>query len=194
HPRSGAGAVQALRFFTARRQRGQRQDLRFAHQPDRIRRRASHPVKIPSLLRWATLAAVMASYLVLLHIYTARDTPSAIGALLAIMPMLAVSLLIAWRATHRGAMLSLWFAALALLALGWPLLQSNFALVGLLQHAGTFAMLALFFGRTLRPGDTPIVSRMARQAHGSLPAPLARYTRGVTQAWTAFFTLMAFAS
>jgi uncharacterized membrane protein len=151
-------------------------------------------VKIPSLLRWATLAAVMASYLVLLHIYTARDTPSAIGALLAIMPMLAVSLLIAWRATHRGAMLSLWFAALALLALGWPLLQSNFALVGLLQHAGTFAMLALFFGRTLRPGDTPIVSRMARQAHGSLPAPLARYTRGVTQAWTAFFTLMAFAS
>ncbi|MBI1906922.1 MAG: hypothetical protein HYS20_11930 [Rhodocyclales bacterium] len=151
-------------------------------------------MKMLPLLRWAALAVAVAGYIVMLHIYTARDTPSTIGALLAIVPMLAVSLLIAWRATHRGVMLSLWFAALALLALNWPLLQSNFALVGLLQHAGTFAMLALFFGRTLQAGDTPIVSRMARQAHGSLPPPLAHYTRRVTQAWTAFFALMAFAS
>lgn len=146
------------------------------------------------VLRWAALGVAVAGYIVMLHIYTARDTPSTTGALLAIAPMLAVSLLIAWRAAHRGLLLSLWLAAVALLALNWTLLQSNFAWVGLAQHAGTFTMLALFFGRTLQLGNTPIVSRMARQAHGSLPPPLARYTRRVTQAWTAFFAVMACAS
>lgn len=145
-------------------------------------------------LRWAALAVVVVAYVVLLHIYTARDTPSTAGALLAIAPMLTVSLLIVWRAAHRNLLLLLWVTAITLLVLNWPLLQSNFALVGLLQHAGTFTMLALFFGRTLKSGDTPIVSRMARQAHGSLPPQLARYTRRVTQAWTIFFALMALAS
>lgn len=146
------------------------------------------------LLRWVALAVVAVAYIVLLHIHTARDTPSTAGALLAIAPMLAVSLLIAWRTAHRGLLLTLWIVAIVLLALNWPLLQSNFAWVGLTQHAGTFAMLALLFGRTLQTGSTPIVSRMARRAHGGLPAPLASYTRRVTQAWTVFFALMAFAS
>lgn len=149
---------------------------------------------MPPLLRWAALGVVVAGYMAVLHVHTARAAPSSTGALLAIAPMLAVALLIAWRAAHRGLFMAMWFAAAALLVLNWPLLQSNFAWVGLAQHAGTFTMLAMLFGRSLQRGDTPMVSRMARQAHGGLPPPLARYTRRVTQAWTAFFALMAFAS
>lgn len=53
------------------------------------------------------------------------------------------------------------------------------------------ALLCLLFGRTLRPGVEPMISRFARQARGGvLAADLARYTRRLTQLWTAVFALM----
>jgi uncharacterized membrane protein len=42
------------------------------------------------------------------------------------------------------------------------------------------------FGRTLRPGSTPLVERVARGFHApAIPRPeIIRYARGVTWAWT----------
>jgi uncharacterized membrane protein len=48
------------------------------------------------------------------------------------------------------------------------------------------ASIAFMFGRTLRPGSTPLVERVARGFHApAVPAPeIIRYAHGVTWAWT----------
>jgi uncharacterized membrane protein len=50
--------------------------------------------------------------------------------------------------------------------------------------------LMVLFGRTLLPGATPLVARIASLWRGSLDPAVALYTRRVTIAWTAFFALM----
>ena len=52
--------------------------------------------------------------------------------------------------------------------------------------------LAVFFGRTLRGGDVPLIERVARIGKPALSAPLCRYTRGLTAAWAAYFLAAAF--
>lgn len=47
------------------------------------------------------------------------------------------------------------------------------------------------FFRGLLPGGVPLVTDIAEQVHGSLPDPLRRYTRSVTQMWAIFFAVMA---
>lgn len=59
---------------------------------------------------------------------------------------------------------------LSLLALGW---------------------LAFFFGRTLRPGQEALITRIARVDEPDLPFVLMRYTRRLTAVWCAWFLLAA---
>jgi uncharacterized membrane protein len=55
--------------------------------------------------------------------------------------------------------------------------------------------LAVWFGRTLAPGEEPMISWFARLVRGTELAPdLARYTRYSTVVWTAFFLIMAAAA
>jgi len=52
--------------------------------------------------------------------------------------------------------------------------------------------LAAWFGRSLAPGEEPVISWFARLVRGvELPADLARYTRNSTVRWTVFFAGMA---
>jgi uncharacterized membrane protein len=53
-----------------------------------------------------------------------------------------------------------------------------------------FAFMAAFFGATLRRGQVPLVTRVARREHPLLPAELARYTRTLTAIWSASFVLL----
>lgn len=73
----------------------------------------------------------------------------------------------------------------------WPI---NFRTAYLLQHAGMLAVLAILFGRSLLPGQKPMISRFAEAAHGGLSARLIVYTRQVTFAWTMFFGAMTVSS
>jgi uncharacterized membrane protein len=52
----------------------------------------------------------------------------------------------------------------------------------------------VLFARSLRAGQIPIVTRVARQIRGSLPPELERYTRLVTQCWVGLLISMALAS
>jgi len=69
-------------------------------------------------------------------------------------------------------------------------------------HAVIYASLLWFFGRTLRPGEEALITRVARRFHGSLPPYMETYTRRLTTAWCVFFIaqlvvsalLLAFAS
>jgi uncharacterized membrane protein len=55
------------------------------------------------------------------------------------------------------------------------------------------ASIASMFGRTLRPGSTPLVERVARGFHApAVPQPeIIRYARGVTWAWTLLLGVVA---
>lgn len=65
----------------------------------------------------------------------------------------------------------------------------------LIQHAGMHALLGLWFGATLRAAaGEALVTRLATRVHGPLPAPIRRYTRQVTLAWTVYFAVMAILS
>jgi uncharacterized membrane protein len=56
-----------------------------------------------------------------------------------------------------------------------------------LPHAGAYILLLWFFGRTLRPGQEPLITRLARRVHGTLPAYMETYTRRLTAVWCVFF-------
>ncbi len=54
--------------------------------------------------------------------------------------------------------------------------------------------IAVFFGRTLRAGQTPLIERIARASLPALSPSLCRYTRQLTAAWSAYFLLAALLS
>lgn len=49
------------------------------------------------------------------------------------------------------------------------------------------AWLAVFFGRTLRAGQVPLIERIARVGDPALEPQLCRYTRRLTMLWCAYF-------
>lgn len=51
--------------------------------------------------------------------------------------------------------------------------------------------LAVFFGRTLRAGETPLIERVARINKPMLSPTLCRYTRALTALWCGYFVLAA---
>jgi uncharacterized membrane protein len=52
----------------------------------------------------------------------------------------------------------------------------------------------MLFARSLRSGQIPIVTRVAKQIRGSLPPELERYTRLITQLWVGLLISMALSS
>ena len=56
------------------------------------------------------------------------------------------------------------------------------------------ASLAIFFGRTLLPGETPLITRFSILLRGKLELRVVSYTRRITQLWTLFFILLALES
>lgn len=151
-----------------------------------------HPVRLG---RAVLLAVAFGAYLVLAHLTTAADEPSTPGALIAVVPYMAIALGMAVRSRHRNWALLLWAGVAGALAYCWPLIESRFAWIYFIQHLGVFSLLAIGFGRTLVADAEPMITRFARIVHGERMAPpLLRYTRGATLAWTVFFAAMASAS
>ena len=54
--------------------------------------------------------------------------------------------------------------------------------------------LAVFFGRTLRAGEMPLIERVARVGKPGLSPPLCRYARTLTALWCAYFVVAAIAA
>lgn len=152
----------------------------------------TRPVRLGRAL---LLAVAFGAYLVLAHLTTAADQPSTLGALIAVVPYMAIALGMAVRSRHRRGALLLWAGVAGVLAYCWPLIESRFAWIYFIQHVGVFSLLAIGFGRTLVADAEPMITRFARIVHGECMAlPLLRYTRGATLAWTVFFAAMASAS
>ena len=89
--------------------------------------------------------------------------------------------------------MSLFFAALLTAGIGLWWWGEAVDLMYLPPVLINIALLVLF-GRTLLPGATPLVARVAASWRGTLDEAVARYTRRVTVAWTIFFAIMAIES
>lgn len=144
------------------------------------------------LLRAIALLTLVVGWAVLAHQGSAGDAHPDFSAALATAPIVAIAVMLLWRAGHPLWIIGGGVAVFLLLAWAWPLLRQNIALLYYVQHVGTNLALATLFGRTLFAGHEALVSQFARFAHGGVISPLkARYTRQVTVAWTVFFLATA---
>jgi uncharacterized membrane protein len=131
------------------------------------------------------------AYVVGCHWLMTSAPDSRWNALLVIGPMLA---LVALFATRRGQRLVAGLAALVLAGIVLQAWQGGGlapATLYLAQHVAIHAFLALLFALTLRPGQEPLVTALARRVHGVLIPAMRAYSRKVTIAWSVYFVLMA---
>jgi len=142
----------------------------------------------------AWIAVLIAGYAMLAHYTNSNPRAKSLGAVMALAPLLAVALGLAWRSSYRVLSFGVAALAAALLATHWRILESNFALVYLCEDCGVYALLSFTFARTLMRGRTPLCTHWAHLVHGPLPPAVARYTRNTTAAWALFFALIACAS
>jgi uncharacterized membrane protein len=126
-------------------------------------------------------------YSVLAHLAAASAAPDSLDALVAIIPLVGLAFVMAWRSSKRTVMLVLCLVACAGLYGMSAWLVTHYNWVFLLQHAGVYALLCVAFGRTLQAGGTPMVTGFARLVHRTLSPELIDYTRSVTWAWTLYF-------
>ena len=137
----------------------------------------------PWLRLGAGLLAVIA-YQAVVHWAMTRASGSAGAALVALAPPAGALVWVGWRRSPAsGLTAGLAAAGVLALAAGVPALARALPLV--LQLVICLA-LAWMFGRTLRPGREPLLTRLARGVHGTLPPAIVAYTRNITLMWTLF--------
>jgi uncharacterized membrane protein len=137
-----------------------------------------------------TVVAVIA-YQVLAHHAVATPGEHGLGLAMARVPPLLIALAAAARSPNRGWLLPLWALAAAALWTARTPLALHFAWGLYLEHVSFNLGMALVFGRTLASARVPLCTQFATMLHGSLTPAVARYTRQVTVAWTAFFVAIA---
>ena len=149
---------------------------------------APQPPHSPLVL--AVEIALAVGYGVLAHLSSARDShPLALAALLALVLLMLASPMAARRAWA--------WLALPLLAAGcWALYRAGHAPLPLLLVPVAFVgLVAWMFGRTLRPGRLPLITRIVTVLDDvtveRMEPALARYTRGLTLAWTVLLLVLA---
>jgi uncharacterized membrane protein len=149
--------------------------------------KAEHGTGFKQACRWGAVLILGIGYSVLAHLAAASTTPDSLDALVAIIPLVGLAFVMAWRSSQRTVMLALCLAACAGLYGMSTWLVTHYNWVFLLQHAGVYALLCVAFGRTLQAGRTPMVTGFARLVHRTLSPALIGYTRSVTWAWTLYF-------
>ena len=126
--------------------------------------------------RGALVVMLCAAYSLLAYLGARASQPNVAAAIVAFAPLLALLGWMVWQSLHRLPVLLLAVPSIGLLWSQRTVLLQHYDLAYLLQHAGTLGLLAFMFGRTLRSGSTPLVSRFAEIAHGSISARVARYS------------------
>ncbi|MGE0115901.1 MAG: hypothetical protein AB7T07_13590 [Steroidobacteraceae bacterium] len=96
-----------------------------------------------------------------------------------------------WPLLQRGKA-GAWLGLLAITAALYACAASGFARYLMYVPPILIPLSVLWvFARSLRPGQIPMVTRVATQIRGVLPAELQQYTRRVTQGWVLLLMLMA---
>ena len=143
------------------------------------------------------LLASFVGYPILLHMFILKENEVAMWQLMFVFaPLLAAAAWVVFRMVGK-----VWWPILALLFVAgvYYIATGDYGRVGLLAVNGfSNATLNLFllwlFGRTLLPGQDPLISQISRHINGQLLPEVAEYTRYVTIAWCIFFGLEVIAS
>ena len=131
-------------------------------------------------LRRALGALFLVAYPVVAHVAIAEGIPPlARAAWLCLAAFLFLAVPGVWGAVGALAVTATLLVADAETLLKFPPVIFNLAL-------------AVWFGRSLLPGEEPVIGWFARLQRGeNLPEELARYTRGLTILWTLFFVAVS---
>lgn len=151
--------------------------------------RKTEPNNGRSKLKLYLLLTALSAYPALIHLSYALDRPLLVAGM-----WLAVTAVALAVAVRRGSVPSSLLIG-ALLSVGVALWWWGKAM-GFMYLPPVLVNLAMMilFGKTILPGATPLVARVASLWRGPVDPLVARYTRRVTVAWTAFFALMALES
>lgn len=142
-----------------------------------------------SKLKIVLILLALVAYPAFIHLSFAFDRPQLITASWFIVSVLGLAVTI-----RRGAgALSLLFGTVLVAGIALWRWGSAIDLVYVPPVLINIALMVLF-GRTLLPGATPLVSRIASLWRGPLDHMVSQYTRRVTIAWTVFFALMVLES
>jgi len=130
--------------------------------------------------------ALTLSYPLLVHLAVWLDLPA-----VQILALLALALGLLLPGLRQGNRL-IWGLFSLILGLLFAIAYKGVAIYLLYLPPVVIPLLlwGIFF-RGLLPGGVPLVTAIAEQVHGTLPAALYRYTRSVTLMWAIFFAAMA---
>jgi uncharacterized membrane protein len=137
----------------------------------------------------AVLAAVL-GYSLLAHYTLQSKQNAAIGALVAIAPILLTCIVFTLQSKQRIYLLGALILVSPLFWLAWKFLVAHYDWVYWLVHESLQCVLLITFARTLRSNQQPLCTQFAKVVHGSLTPELAEYTRKITIAWTLFFVFV----
>lgn len=143
------------------------------------------------IARFIGIAAVVVIYAVLVHYVNTLGEPSALGVILAVMPVMAISLAMVTRAASRITGIVLLIFTLVITWFTWPVVSIHTDFIFWVQDISLQIVLMATFARTLLPGHTPLCVEFATMMHGSLSPHHYYYAYMVTIAWVVFFGLMA---
>ncbi|BCM25131.1 COG4648 family protein [Methyloradius palustris] len=148
-------------------------------------------LELNRIARFVGIAAMFLIYAVLVHYVNASGQPSTLGVILAVLPILAISLAMAAHSASRIAGILLLTSTLIITWLAWPLIARHTGFIFWVQDVSLQIMLMATFARTLLSGRTPLCVEFASMMHGPLSPGHHHYAHMVTIAWVIFFGLMA---
>ncbi|HLP98922.1 MAG TPA: hypothetical protein VK149_10790 [Sideroxyarcus sp.] len=136
------------------------------------------------------------AYPILLHFFILKEEVEMSHLLFVFAPLLGVAAWVVFRMVNK-----VWWPLLALLFAGavYYIATGDHGRIGLLavnglSHATLNLFLLWLFGRTLLPGQEPLISQISRRVNGTLNPEVVDYTRHVTIAWCIYFVLQVVTS
>jgi uncharacterized membrane protein len=156
--------------------------------------RTAAPTEPPRHRRALSVLSVLLGvlgYESLVHWAVVSGKADVVGPMFALAPLLLLGCWLLWRQSRAGGLTAI-FGIIVVVAV----LRARHALPDLnllypAPHIVAYLLLLWLFGRTLRAGREPLVTRIARHVHSGLPPDIELYTRRVTWAWCIYFVVMA---
>ena len=149
-------------------------------------------IEVAKRLRWLGVAVLLVVYAVLVHHVNVSGKASALGAALAVAPVLGVALAMACSRNSRQAGLLLLVGGVLASWQWWAVIAQHAGFLFWIQDVSLMLTLLVTFGHTLLPGRKPLCVQFAEMLHdGPLEPAHERYAHQVTVAWVAFFGAMA---
>lgn len=152
-------------------------------------------LRVLKVVRGVGIVMIIVAYAMLVHHVNTSGQSGMLGALLALAPLLLITLTFALKATSKifGMSFTLLFLVSSWLAL--PLIEQHTASIFWLQDIGLMLILLVTFARTLFSGRKALCVHFAELINGgALPIAHERYAYKVTIAWVIFFATMMLAS